>query len=163
MIRATFAEELRGEEDCSVRVLLLKLVSETDRDSGLHHNVDLRINTQCNPNDVLHTGGIEEVCHRVIVRRCSHDEELRVRISLLRISGCVQRGWLGAQVLRELNVLNRRLKLFDQFHALRIDIYRYNIMVLRQKSSIGQADIAKASDSDFHGNSVLHQVVKEGI
>src|SRR5690606_29523685 len=58
--------------------------------------------------------------------------------------------WAIGEVILDLPVLDRRLAGVDQFNAFGIDIQGDHTVVLRKKDSVGQADIARAGNSNLH-------------
>ena len=151
-------QELRGEEKVQPPEALLPVpdvqaAAVAHRDGRLddHHRIGVDLKHQV--DHLLHVGGVEVVAHRVVVRRCGDDHEVRVGVGLpaVQCGGEVQR-LLGKIPLYVL-VLDGRLPAGEHLHLLRDDVHGGHVMVLGQQRGYAQSHVARAGYRDsviFH-------------
>jgi hypothetical protein len=101
-------------------------------------------------DDGLDGFGVEVVGLGVLVGRGSDDGEVSPGIGILLVERGTEVEGLVLQSVLNLGVFDRRLLALEHLNFLRKDIKADYFVVLRQKNSVRQANIAGPGNIDFH-------------
>ena len=157
-----FAQELRAEQDVVDAEFFADVPGVSYRNGRLNDDCRLILRRfVCRGlHDKLynsfHSTAVKEILLGIIVGRRSHNDKIRVFISLSCIRSCLE-----AQLSRSLfrfsqkllNILipDRRFIIVELLHFLRNDIHRGDVVVLGEQNSEGQTDVAGSGDGDLVG------------
>ena len=128
-----FAKELGAEEQPGGGVLLPEGGGVAHGDGALDDHHGGGINLQDQPDDLLHVRGVEEVPHRIVVRRRGDHDEVSIGIGGPGVQGGGEGQRLLRQVLDDVLVLDRADAAVDLVHLLGHDVDGDNGVPLRQQ------------------------------
>ena len=152
--RFALAQELGAEEDLAVAEPLAQARGVADGDGRLDDDPGVRVHRANGGDGGLDGARVEEIPVRVVVGGRGDHGVVGVRVGLGHVHGGVQvelalpRLGLCQEAL-DLVVLDGRLVVVDLIDLLGHDVQRVHLVVLREKDSEGQADVAGTGDSNF--------------
>lgn len=151
-----FAQELGRKNDVLRLHLLSNAFGISDRNRTFDHHDRIRIDPLDDFDDGLHAGRIEEVLHRIIIRRCGDHDKVGNPIGTFGIERRPQIQRFGFQVLLNLLIHNRRDAVIYFVDLLRNNIHGNDFMMLAQQRRNAQTDITRTGHCNLHNYLTLN-------
>lgn len=156
--RPALAKELREEEEieafCSLgRIFEVEIAAVTDGDGGFNHHYGVGVDGENEIYDILDVVGVKVVLYGVVVSGGGDHDEVGIAVGSCAIEGGGEVEILLGKVFLYILILDWGFALIDQLHLFGDDIYSHDMVMLRQKSGDGEADISCAGYCDvifFH-------------
>lgn len=146
-----------GRKNNIVRFHLLpNALGIADGDRTFNHHDRFRVDPLDNFDDGLHAGRIEEVLHRIIIRRCGNHDKVGNPIGAFGIERRPQFQRFGFQVLLNLLIHNRRDAVIYFVDLLRNNIHGNDFMMLAQQRRNAQTDITRTGHCNLHNYLTLN-------
>ena len=154
--RTALAQKFRRKNDILRMHLLPNALGIADGDRTFNHHDRFRVDPLDNFDDGLHAGRIEEVLHRIIIRRCGDHDEVGNPIGAFGIERRPQFQRFGFQVLLNLLIHNRRDAVIYFVDLLRNNIHGNDFMMLAQQRRNAQTDITRTGHCNLHNYLTLN-------